>query len=47
MSKFPVKPDVVIELIKDISEKLTQELVEKILSITPNDEVNYIYIYLK
>ncbi len=47
MSKFPVKPDVVIEFIKDISEKLTQELVEKILSITPNDEVNYIYIYLK
>jgi hypothetical protein len=39
MSKFPVKPDVIITYIQELSNNLNLDLIEKILTVVPNEEV--------
>lgn len=39
MSKFPYKPDIVIQMIKNLSNKLDLDFLEKILTIAPTEEV--------
>ena len=38
MSKFPFKPEEVIDLIKRLSPLIDLELLEKIISVAPNEE---------
>jgi hypothetical protein len=41
MSKFPFKVERILEVIRTLSPELSLELVEKIISIAPNEEVLY------
>jgi hypothetical protein len=38
MSKFPFKPIVIIQYIKELSDLLDLEIIEKLLTTAPNDE---------
>lgn len=38
MMKFPVKPNIIIEWLNILSDKLDMDLIEKLISIAPLDE---------
>lgn len=41
MMKFPVKPDEMIAMIKRMDDRLDIEILEKLLSIAPVDDVSH------